>query len=85
MSSRQASVDAAVATITQEARSLDVVVHNAGHMMLGPAGSFTPEKTAEISDARHGLADNVRGDFSDPSASPTCRRRGQAADTEPRR
>ncbi|MFE7895150.1 SDR family oxidoreductase [Streptomyces sp. NPDC057412] len=44
--SDQESVDAAVA----EAGRIDVVVHNAGHMVLGPAESFTPEQIAEIYD-----------------------------------
>ncbi|MFB8756892.1 SDR family oxidoreductase [Streptomyces sp. NPDC059852] len=44
--SSQESVDAAVA----EAGRIDVVVHNAGHMVLGPAESFTPEQIAEIYD-----------------------------------
>ncbi|MFJ8630322.1 SDR family oxidoreductase [Streptomyces sp. NPDC093568] len=44
--SHQESVDAAVAA----AGRIDVVVHNAGHMVLGPAESFTPEQLAEIYD-----------------------------------
>ncbi|CAM5606638.1 MULTISPECIES: SDR family oxidoreductase [Streptomyces] len=44
--SSQDSVDAAVA----EAGRIDVVVHNAGHMVLGPTESFTPEQIAEIYD-----------------------------------
>ncbi|CAL9342372.1 SDR family oxidoreductase [Streptomyces werraensis] len=48
--SRQESVDAAVAAVTEEADRVDVVVHNAGHMVLGPAESFTPEQLAEIYD-----------------------------------
>ncbi|MER7740347.1 SDR family oxidoreductase [Streptomyces sp. NPDC096538] len=48
--SRQESVDAAVASVTAEAGRVDVVVHNAGHMVLGPAESFTPEQLAEIYD-----------------------------------
>ncbi|MFF5340315.1 SDR family oxidoreductase [Streptomyces althioticus] len=48
--SRQESVDAAVASVTEEAGRVDVVVHNAGHMVLGPAESFTPEQLAEIYD-----------------------------------
>ncbi|CAL9342939.1 SDR family oxidoreductase [Streptomyces werraensis] len=48
--SRQESVDAAVAAVTEEAGRVDVVVHNAGHMVLGPAESFTPEQLAEIYD-----------------------------------
>lgn len=48
--SDQSSVDAAVARVTADAGRIDVVVHNAGHMVLGPAESFTPEQLAEIYD-----------------------------------
>ncbi|WP_426502486.1 SDR family oxidoreductase [Dactylosporangium sp. McL0621] len=46
----QASVDAAVAQIMREQGRIDVVVHNAGHMVLGPAEAFTPEQIAELYD-----------------------------------
>jgi NAD(P)-dependent dehydrogenase (short-subunit alcohol dehydrogenase family) len=46
----QASVDAAVATVHGEQGRIDVVVHNAGHMVLGPAEAFTPEQLAELYD-----------------------------------
>ena len=48
--SDQASVDAAVATIIEQAGRLDVVVHNAGHMTLGPAEAFSPEEMAAVYD-----------------------------------
>jgi NAD(P)-dependent dehydrogenase (short-subunit alcohol dehydrogenase family) len=48
--SAQESVDAAVAQVTAEAGRIDVVVHNAGHMVLGPTEAFTPEQIAEIYD-----------------------------------
>jgi NAD(P)-dependent dehydrogenase (short-subunit alcohol dehydrogenase family) len=46
----QSSVDAAIAHILAEAGHLDVVVHNAGHMVLGPAEAFTVEQIADIYD-----------------------------------
>jgi NAD(P)-dependent dehydrogenase (short-subunit alcohol dehydrogenase family) len=46
----QESADAAVATILAEAGALDVVVHNAGHMVTGPTEAFTPEELAAVYD-----------------------------------
>jgi NAD(P)-dependent dehydrogenase (short-subunit alcohol dehydrogenase family) len=46
----QASVDAAVSTVLAEAGRIDVVIHNAGHMVFGPAESFTPEQLAALYD-----------------------------------
>jgi NAD(P)-dependent dehydrogenase (short-subunit alcohol dehydrogenase family) len=46
----QDSVDAAVETIISEQGSLDVLIHNAGHMVTGPAEAFTPEQIAELYD-----------------------------------
>src|ERR1022692_3004928 len=48
--SDQGSVDAAIATILTEAGGIDVVVHNAGHMVLGPAEAFTVEQVAAVYD-----------------------------------
>jgi NAD(P)-dependent dehydrogenase (short-subunit alcohol dehydrogenase family) len=48
--SDQASVDAAIGRIVAETGRLDVVVHNAGHMVLGPAEAFTPEQLAAVYD-----------------------------------
>lgn len=48
--SSQESVDAAIASIVAEHGRLDVVVHNAGHMALGPAEAFTPEQLAQLYD-----------------------------------
>ncbi|MEV4969392.1 SDR family NAD(P)-dependent oxidoreductase [Streptomyces scopuliridis] len=46
----QESVDAAVDTVLSEAGSLDVVIHNAGHMVTGPTEAFTPEELAAVYD-----------------------------------
>ncbi|WMJ68946.1 SDR family oxidoreductase [Stenotrophomonas sp. 24(2023)] len=35
---------AAIAQVLAEAGALDVIVHNAGHMVFGPAEAFTPEQ-----------------------------------------
>jgi NAD(P)-dependent dehydrogenase (short-subunit alcohol dehydrogenase family) len=47
----QPSVDAAVVTVLGDAGRIDVVVHNAGHMVFGPAEAFTPEQYAQLYDS----------------------------------
>ena len=46
----QRSVDAAVAQILRESDRIDTVVHNAGHMVLGPTEAFTVEQLAQAYD-----------------------------------
>ena len=46
----QASADEAVATIVGEQGRLDVVVHNAGHLVVGPTEAFTPEEMVKVFD-----------------------------------
>jgi NAD(P)-dependent dehydrogenase (short-subunit alcohol dehydrogenase family) len=46
----QESIDAAIKHIVDENGRLDVVVHNAGHMVFGPVEAFTPEQLAHLYD-----------------------------------
>jgi NAD(P)-dependent dehydrogenase (short-subunit alcohol dehydrogenase family) len=46
----QESVDAAIRRIEAEHGRIDVLIHNAGHMVVGPAEAFTPEQLAELYD-----------------------------------
>jgi NAD(P)-dependent dehydrogenase (short-subunit alcohol dehydrogenase family) len=48
--SEQTSVDSAIATILSESESIDVVVHNAGHMVLGPTEAFSVEQFVSVYD-----------------------------------
>jgi NAD(P)-dependent dehydrogenase (short-subunit alcohol dehydrogenase family) len=46
----QPSVDAAVARVIAESGRIDVLIHNAGHMVFGPAEAFTPEQYEQVYD-----------------------------------
>ena len=46
----QASVDTAIDHVMAEQGRVDVVVHNAGHMVLGPAEAFTVAQLTDIYD-----------------------------------
>jgi NAD(P)-dependent dehydrogenase (short-subunit alcohol dehydrogenase family) len=48
--SSQESCDAAIQEMIAKDGRLDVVIHNAGHMVFGPAEAFTPEQLAELYD-----------------------------------
>ena len=48
--SSQESVDAGVASIIEESGRIDVVIHNAGHMVNGPTEAFTPEEISRVYD-----------------------------------
>ena len=48
--SSQESCNAAIQGIITRNGRLDVVIHNAGHMVFGPAEAFTPEQLAELYD-----------------------------------
>src|SRR5438067_10679854 len=46
----EASANAAVKQIIAESGRIDVLIHNAGHMMFGPAEAFAPAHFAQPSD-----------------------------------
>ena len=46
----EASIAAAVDKIIAKDGRIDVLMHNAGHMVFGPAESFTPEQFAQLYD-----------------------------------
>jgi NAD(P)-dependent dehydrogenase (short-subunit alcohol dehydrogenase family) len=46
----QASANAAVATVVEQTGRLDVVVHNAGHLVIGYVEAFTPDDLAHLLD-----------------------------------
>jgi NAD(P)-dependent dehydrogenase (short-subunit alcohol dehydrogenase family) len=46
----QDSADAAVATVVNEQGRLDVVLHNAGHLVVGPTEAYTPEEITAVFD-----------------------------------
>jgi NAD(P)-dependent dehydrogenase (short-subunit alcohol dehydrogenase family) len=46
----QDSVDAAVAVVLSECGHIDVLLHNAGHMVFGPAEAFLPDQFAALYD-----------------------------------
>mgnify|MGYP001361162997 CR=1 FL=1 len=46
----QESADAAAATIVREQGRIDVVMQNAGHLMVGPSEAFTPEEMMKVFD-----------------------------------
>lgn len=48
--SSQELADRAVQQVLTEAGRLDIIIHNAGHMVFGPAEAFTPEQLAELYD-----------------------------------
>lgn len=48
--SDQGSVDEAIGRILAEAGGVDVVIHNAGHMVLGPVEAFTVDQVAAVYD-----------------------------------
>ncbi len=47
---RRTPADAAAATIVREQGHLDVVMQNAGHLVVGPTEAFTPEEIVKVFD-----------------------------------
>src|SRR3982751_6215342 len=43
----QQSAEAAVVRVIADSGRIDVLIHNAGHMVFGPAEAFTPEQLAD--------------------------------------
>ena len=48
--SSESSIESAIQQIVAEHGRLDVLMHNAGHMVFGPAEAFTPEQFAQLYD-----------------------------------
>jgi NAD(P)-dependent dehydrogenase (short-subunit alcohol dehydrogenase family) len=46
----ESSAEAAVSRVIAQSGKIDLLIHNAGHMMFGPAEAFTPEQFAELYD-----------------------------------
>ena len=46
----QESADQAIKTIVEKDGRLDVVIHNAGHMVFGASEAFTPEQLLQVYD-----------------------------------
>jgi len=68
----QDSVDTAIARIEAEHGRIDVLIHNAGHMVTGPAEAFTPDQLAELYNVNVLSTQRVNR-----AALPGMRRRGQ--------
>lgn len=69
----EASVAAAIAKVLDDAGRLDVIVHNAGHMVFGPAEAFTPEQMIQQYDVNVLGAQRVNR-----AALPHLRKQGKA-------
>jgi NAD(P)-dependent dehydrogenase (short-subunit alcohol dehydrogenase family) len=48
--SSQASADAAIASVHAAHGRIDVLMHNAGHLVTGPTEAFSPEEMAQVYD-----------------------------------
>jgi NAD(P)-dependent dehydrogenase (short-subunit alcohol dehydrogenase family) len=46
----QSSVDTAIGRILADSGRIDIVIHNAGHMVYGPSEAFTPEQLTQLYD-----------------------------------
>jgi NADP-dependent 3-hydroxy acid dehydrogenase YdfG len=81
----QESADAAINHIIAENGRLDVVIHNAGHMVFGPTEAFTPEQLAQLYDVNASTRGSPRpsGAISAPSTRGTENRRQVGGDDHP--
>src|SRR5229473_2266050 len=70
--SSEKSIEAAIRQIVAEQGRLDVLMHNAGHMVFGPAEAFTPDQLAELYDINVLSTQRVNR-----SALPQLRKQGQ--------
>ncbi|WP_128378998.1 SDR family oxidoreductase [Streptomyces cavernae] len=68
----QDSVNTAIKRIEAEHGHIDVLIHNAGHMVTGPAEAFTPDQLAELYNVNVLSTQRVNR-----AALPGMRRRGQ--------
>jgi NAD(P)-dependent dehydrogenase (short-subunit alcohol dehydrogenase family) len=68
----QDSVDTAIARIEAEHGRIDVLIHNAGHMVTGPAEAFTSDQLADLYNVNVLSTQRVNR-----AALPGMRRRGQ--------
>jgi NAD(P)-dependent dehydrogenase (short-subunit alcohol dehydrogenase family) len=66
------SVEAGITQVLQDAGGLDIIVHNAGHMVFGPAEAFTPDQFIQQFDVNVLGAQRVNR-----SALPHLRRQGR--------
>ena len=74
--SSEKSIETAIHQIVTEHGRLDVLIHNAGHMVFGPAEAFTPEQLAELYDANVLSTQRVSRASADAKTAPGVSRLG---------
>jgi len=63
---KRSTVEAGISGIIAENGRLDVIVHNAGHMVFGPAEAFTPDQLGGV--VRRKLAEYSARDLRSPAS-----------------